>query len=76
MVMGEHVSDRQFVSAGFALENEEANKPKYEAIVNSIELCPNLSDYGIATGSALKPQNPTGSKFYTVIIYESNTHNG
>ena len=62
MVMGEHVSDRQFVSAGFALENEESNKPKYEAIVNSIELCPKMSDYGIATGWSLKPQNPTGSK--------------
>ena len=61
MVMGEHVSDRQFVSAGFALENEEAGIPKYEAIVNSIELCPKMSDYAIATGWSLKPLSPTGT---------------
>ena len=73
MVMGEHVSDRQFVSAGFALENEEAGRPKYEAIVNSIELCPKMSDYDIATGSSLKPLKPTGSSFH-MISYASDSY--
>ena len=53
MYVGTHINDRTFVSAGAGMEAEVENNAKYDAVVNAIELCPNMSDYNVPSGTTL-----------------------
>ena len=60
MYVGTHISDRVFVSAGAGLEAEIEN-PKYDAVVNAMELCPKMSDYNVPGGTTLTGSTTNGT---------------
>ena len=60
MYVGTHINDRTFVSAGAGLEKETEN-PKYDAVVNAMELCPNMADYNVPGGTTLTGSTTNGT---------------